>query len=865
MTLNLTVNRDLGQIFNSIDNPHNNADNNAVNNTGAKVIINAAGQVEVSNRSRGLFSFNSPSINQESRRTLDTLRRSLVDSLNEVEGAADKVDNILKKHLNERQLSGKQRLTLRDLISIRSTFISLKTIRSLAQEFQQPNQVQQQGNQRGQADHVSPRPADLETAPSADTVTSMADITTAEKNSLRFLMNLKTNLPHNINTEVKANDDISSLNAKIQVSRDNARTCANAISKLDQMLAAHPNHQEYNRACQTLKNHFQYLKTQNDILNTNALGILNHKADLARNFKESHASKLQGAQEIITFVKNQIQGMNNIDENAKGEALNKLTEEFNKLQDKINTVNQMDDMSKVNKEQFEAFKKIPSALSKAIKPCLSNLPENVRNPLSLSKEQIQDMLTKKLSSSDKWDVFENTLHLDVADKTNKPFKFKITPLNKMQNVFVSHDFHDYDVSGNPVKNYASGDRKTPHITNLSKTEIADENGTVLFSGYRHGTTAAFGLKDDPDAMNRASIQRTTELLRTIVEDNDKYRSQIEDATNPDNAIEIKLSSVSLLTPSNYFDQGEKSMFETQCRAWDHFLPSADNPNGIFKIKVRVPDPNHPGQPGPEKEIYIKPSISTFNFPCQFQSVRLKMGWDNSDVRNNPAFDRLVGSSLNNTLHNADQILDPRNQDALNGFVNQIKNDNSDLAAFLNNNQVSQSEKNKAIILALEIKMLQQGRGLLSFSGKEHRQMKVDPYALPARVALLSNILGNETCFNCKSGKDRTGQLDAEVKTLAATLSEVANETDVREYIRNNSDVYDILKNGSYSNQHQKKNLTKVTLNSGIMEIHKMNTGVMGSKVKGYKAGIINLGGGTPNQFEDGAFDLYKGKSKYAKS
>uniref|UniRef100_UPI0038708421 hypothetical protein n=1 Tax=Succinimonas sp. TaxID=1936151 RepID=UPI0038708421 len=153
MTLNLTVNRDLGKIFNSIDNPHNNA----VNNTGAKVIINAAGQVEVSNRSRGLFSFNSPSINQESRRTLDTLRRSLVDSLNEVEGAADKVDNILKKHLNERQLSGKQRLTLRDLISIRSTFISLKTIRSLAQEFQQPNQVQQQGNQRGQADHVSPR------------------------------------------------------------------------------------------------------------------------------------------------------------------------------------------------------------------------------------------------------------------------------------------------------------------------------------------------------------------------------------------------------------------------------------------------------------------------------------------------------------------------------------------------------------------------------------------------------------------------------------------------------------------------------------------------------------------------------------
>ncbi len=859
MTLNVTVKQDLINIFTSINNPVNN---DAVNNENAKVIIRD-GKVHVDSRGRGFFSFRSPRINDDSQNTLQALRQALTNSMTEIDGAQEKIENILKKHLNERQLRGKQRLTLKDLTSIRSTFFSLKTIRRLELDFQQPNQIQPQGNQHGQANHASSRPADLETAPDPNAVTNMNGISSREKNSLLFLMNLKINLPHNINTEVRAKEDINSINTKIQVSRDNANACANAIGKLDQMLAAHPDNQEYCSACQTLRNHFQYLKTQNDILNTNASGILNHKADLARNFKESHASKLQGAQEIITFVKNQIQGMNNIDENAKGEALNKLTEEFNKLQDKINTVNQMDDMSKVNKEQFEAFKKIPSALSKAIKPCLSNLPENVRNTLSLSKEQIQDMLTKKLSSSDKWDVFENTLHLDVADKTNKPFKFKITPLNKMQNVFVSHDFHDYDVSGNPVKNYASGDRKTSHITNLSKTEIADENGTVLFSGYRHGTTAAFGLKNDPDAMNQASIQRTTELLRTIVED--KYQDKIENATNRDNAIEIKLSSVSLLTPSNRFDQGEKGMFETQCRAWDHFAPSTNNPDGIFKIKVRVPDPQNPGQPGPEKEIYIKPSISTFNFPCQFQSVRLKMGWDNSDVRNNPAFNRLVGSSLNNTLHNADQILDPRNQNALNSFVNQIKSDNSDLANFLNRNNVSQSEKNKAIILALEIKMLQQGRGSLSFSDKEHRQKKVDPYALPARVALLNNIIGNETCFNCKSGKDRTGQLDAEVRTLAATLSEVKNDTDVREYIRNNSDVYDILKNGSYSNNHQKKNLTKVALNSGSMEIHQMNTGVMGSKVKGYKAGIINLGGGTPNQFEDGAFKLYKGKSKYAKS
>ena len=42
----------------------------------------------------------------------------------------------------------------------------------------------------------------------------------------------------------------------------------------------------------------------------------------------------------------------------------------------------------------------------------------------------------------------------------------------------------------------------------------------------------------------------------------------------------------------------------------------------------------------------------------------------------------------------------------------------------------------------------------------------EPYKLASRVALLSHLLGGGTVFNCKSGKDRTAQLDAEVKFLA---------------------------------------------------------------------------------------------------
>ena len=48
----------------------------------------------------------------------------------------------------------------------------------------------------------------------------------------------------------------------------------------------------------------------------------------------------------------------------------------------------------------------------------------------------------------------------------------------------------------------------------------------------------------------------------------------------------------------------------------------------------------------------------------------------------------------------------------------------------------------------------------------YREAGNEPYKLASRVALLSHLLGGGTVFNCKSGKDRTGQLDAEVKFLA---------------------------------------------------------------------------------------------------
>ncbi len=49
---------------------------------------------------------------------------------------------------------------------------------------------------------------------------------------------------------------------------------------------------------------------------------------------------------------------------------------------------------------------------------------------------------------------------------------------------------------------------------------------------------------------------------------------------------------------------------------------------------------------------------------------------------------------------------------------------------------------------------------------DHRHAADQPYKFAARLALLSARLNSGTAFNCKSGKDRTAQLDMEVKLLA---------------------------------------------------------------------------------------------------
>jgi len=52
----------------------------------------------------------------------------------------------------------------------------------------------------------------------------------------------------------------------------------------------------------------------------------------------------------------------------------------------------------------------------------------------------------------------------------------------------------------------------------------------------------------------------------------------------------------------------------------------------------------------------------------------------------------------------------------------------------------------------------------------HHEVGNEPYKLPTRLLALSNEIGATPAFNCKSGKDRTGQLHVEIRDLYAHLN-----------------------------------------------------------------------------------------------
>jgi len=232
--------------------------------------------------------------------------------------------------------------------------------------------------------------------------------------------------------------------------------------------------------------------------------------------------------------------------------------------------------------------------------------------------------------------------------------------------------------------------------------------------------------------------------------NPKFLEQIK------NGDEVLFTSVGLLTPDNLRHQlhklfgfsasgDEKEMVAIQAQAWEDLRKEVAHGRIVINGDV------------------VKADIIDFNLGVNKGATVLAT---------NPIIGEAVsGTKYANTLVNDESMI--RLQIATTSRVQKKQTELNSKIALRTNNPPTDTEELKKLdaeinVLTRDIATITELRNQIAAMWEDgsYREAGNEPYKLASRVALLSHLLGGGTVFNCKSGKDRTGQLDAEVKFLA---------------------------------------------------------------------------------------------------
>ncbi|GEM_PF-2360131 len=333
-----------------------------------------------------------------------------------------------------------------------------------------------------------------------------------------------------------------------------------------------------------------------------------------------------------------------------------------------------------------------------------------------------------------------------------------------------------------------------HAVNLARSELKDKNGKTLFAGFRHGVHSAYGIAD-ATLRSEANVRRAKETLQAIIESDPQ---KLAAAKNGD-TVTLRLASISLLTPDlqrsklglgGVSDKNERLMLQEQLAAWK----AVSGDQTLDAIKT------HNGQP-----IRVQVEIAPMNFGVNLgaigpvQSVDrsgLLTGWTHVNGVNQAAVNAILGDD-------AQRRIDERTS---------VKPFGGWVGDFLKSGA---AEDKKGIVreLATQIEDI--------WTSAAYRNGGADPYKMVARLAVLTHKLGATPVWNCKSGKDRTGELDVEAKFLTTQI-QLAGKVPAP---------------GRARAPEEKAQLMQMALNSGNHEMQRLNVGVMGFKLEGMQ-GVI---------------------------
>ncbi len=409
------------------------------------------------------------------------------------------------------------------------------------------------------------------------------------------------------------------------------------------------------------------------------------------------------------------------------------------------------------------------------------------------------------------------------------------------------------------KGVAAGDRlQYNHAVNLAHTALTNESGETIFSAHRSGVLDPYKMTaknlaklSDAELGNtmvdllvnrgldtraeqelvsdfRSDPKRAEALTQTMHEQATQVMAEDLAATmilddpallekaQKGEAVDLPIVSISLMTP-DYLRSlggkiGEKEMLASH-RAALEYLGSA----GEDGVSVRIKSQEVPPREITAK-VKVKPTVLNLGVNAGAQRAfgimggnrvplwRKLMGWDMVAPANNQALDALVGKNDAAAISGAagEKIAQLKGEQE--GLRTQPQTAPTTQRIASIDKQVS-----KITQLSNQIKTIWRTKSFM----RETR----DPYKLPSRVALLADAIGQKPLFHCKSGKDRTGQLDTEAKYLAAQFDATGN----------------IPEAGAAPTQASRKARTQFALHGGSHEMQNYSAGMAGYKLKGVPA------------------------------
>ncbi|WP_187153355.1 type III secretion system effector inositol phosphate phosphatase [Candidatus Arsenophonus triatominarum] len=323
---------------------------------------------------------------------------------------------------------------------------------------------------------------------------------------------------------------------------------------------------------------------------------------------------------------------------------------------------------------------------------------------------------------------------------------------------------------------SSSTKETYHATNLWKSSISiKENGInkTLFEGIRHGVLSPYELPENSYERTLGARNRGREVVTAAL----FSQPHILDKALKGEPVKLRLVSTSLLTNSKIGN--EKKMLRDQIKVWE-----ALSNQQIMTLKIR-------DKQGQIQNVKVNLEVSAFNFGVNELALKFGLGNSASDFYNSIAMQKLLGDDL-----------EPNSTPG--GWVGEYLKGNPD-------------NVDKVLELSKQIKTI--------WKNKWHHVDEGEPYKASKRIAMLAYEIKAVPCWNCKSGKDRTGMLDSEIKQEVISYNQ-------RIKLSKPGSPY-----GGINNELMKEVFTK----SGNQEIQYCNTGAKGNKViKNIPLSFLNL-------------------------